>query len=103
MTPTAARLWTLKEIVDFCTEEQKKYQSERYHVYLSDNPFTPPIPVKIISTIGGITEVENELGKRKGVSSKKVEERQDIDSKYHALQDVIDKCNELMNSISVAA
>lgn len=29
--------------------------------------------------------------------------KQHLDPEFHALQDVINKCNELMNSISIAA
>lgn len=65
MTPTEARQWTLKEIIDFCTECQAQYVGEPYE----------------------------ENG----------EEKQDIHPNYFALQDVIDKCEGLMNSISVAA
>lgn len=75
MTPTAARQITLKEIIDFCETEMIKHRS------MEDTVINERLPN----------------------GNLKVEEREYLQPEYHAFKSVKDKCNELMNSISVAA
>lgn len=75
MTAIQARQYTLKEISDFCDTEMAKHKT------LEPTVINEHLPN----------------------GNLKVEDREYLQPEYHAFNAVKDKCNELMNSISVAA
>lgn len=113
MTPTQARLWTLKEIIDWAIEEQGKCEETQDHWTIIGNATEPaistdmplmhyfPIGTKVnltgqIRINGTLIECEDEEGKSYWVSKQHLENRKHLNTdRYNALQSVIDKCNEL--------
>lgn len=109
MTATEGRLWTLKEIIDYCKEEQGKCEETQDHWTIIGNTSAHCFPLE--------TEVVKEGEKMKSskggyywkcwahqefwfVNERDLENRKHLDTdRYNAFQSVIDKCNELMNSI----
>lgn len=111
MTPTDARKITLHELIEWCDKQMEDCETKEdnwvvIHIFgIPCEKFNDEEEVDVINADGTVSLCSSKSREMKGwVNNKWLENRKHLDTtRYQAFKEMKDKCNELMNSISVAA